>query len=817
MSDELLAYCVKCKTKRTMIEARPIFTSNGTPASQGICPECDTRLTRFGATQAHEGMQRPEVQHNSKGKRSKKSTSSARKKTASRKSTRSKKLVVVESPAKARTISRFLGNEYTVRASIGHVRDLLRSRLSVDVDNDFEPSYRVPNDKRDVVKQLKKDVDGASEIYMATDPDREGEAIAWHLIEATEAPKERVKRVVFHEITKPAIDEAFAQPRGIDMELVEAQQARRILDRLVGYSISPLLWKRVRSRTSAGRVQSVALRLVVERERDIEQFTAEEYWSIEAELAKVSNSNVQPPTSDHESFIAKLIRTDDQDVDLKSRQDTESVVQVLETARYAVKDVREGTRRRNASPPFTTSTLQQEASRRLGFTARRTMAMAQALYEGIPMGDEGNTGLITYMRTDSTQVSPLAQKEARDYIAKTYGTEYMPTKPRQHKTRRKSAQEAHEAIRPTSVMRTPQQVRDSLSRDQFRLYELIWRRFVASQMSAAVYDTIAVDVEALPKESPGNGATSQQVPSRYLFRATGSTVRFTGFLAVYQESRGDDEEEEKSTEFPPLTESERLNLVQLLPEQHFTQPPPRYTEATLVRTLEENGIGRPSTYAPTLSTIQARGYVDRIERRRLQPTELGFIVNDLVVKHFPEQVDIGFTAQMEETLDEIAQGKQDWVATMRDFYEPFAKAVAEAEKTMESAKDLLVEETDEVCEKCGSPMIIKFGRYGKFLACSNYPTCRNTRPIVQKTGAICPKDGGDLVQRRSRRGRVFYGCSNYPACDFTSWSRPLPTPCPNCGNLLVVQKQDMVSCIECHQEFSLDQIQSGEETTAEVA
>ncbi|MGQ9584172.1 MAG: type I DNA topoisomerase [Anaerolineae bacterium] len=729
---------------------------------------------------------------NSNGPRSKASS-------GGKKGTQAPPLVVVESPAKARTVGRFLGKGYEVKASIGHVRDLLRSRLSVDIENDFEPHYRVLNEKRDVVKELKAAAAKAPEVYLATDPDREGEAIAWHLVAAADIRAEKVRRVVFHEITQDAIEEAFAHPREINMQLVDAQQARRILDRLVGYQISPILWKKVRNRLTAGRVQSVAVRLVVEREREIEAFVPEEYWTIQAELAKKLPPGAKE--AERESFLARLHRIRGQAVELKSAEEAQRVVDELKRCLYVVAGVRKGQRRRRPPAPFITSTLQQEASRRLGFGARKTMAVAQALYEGVPIGDDGaNVGLITYMRTDSTNVAEVAQKEARRYIQGKLGDNYLPPSPPTYKTRAKKAQEAHEAIRPTSVFREPESLRRYLSRDQYRLYDLIWRRFLASQMAPALFDTVSVDVEA--------GLSLAERP--YLFRAAASILRFRGFLAVYA---GDEEEGnengEEATHLPELSQDELLDLLRLLPDQHFTEPPPRYTEATLIRALEEQGIGRPSTYAPIMSTIQARGYVERVDRR-LHPTPIAFLVNDLLVKYFPEVMDVGFTARMEEFLDDIATGDKEWVPVIREFYAPFARQLEKAEAEMKGVK-VQEEQTDEVCEKCGHPMVVKYGRYGKFLACSNYPDCRNTKSYTEKVGVQCPECGGDLVRRRSRRNRIFYGCSRYPDCQFVVWKRPLKTPCPSCGGLLTEGRKDEAVCTQCEATFPLEEVEPAEE------
>ncbi|MFQ5857495.1 MAG: type I DNA topoisomerase [Anaerolineae bacterium] len=765
------AYCVKCKEKREMSNPEATYTKTGTPGTRGECPVCGTGMFRMGETPAHAGVPKPKVAAKPKRKK------------ASRR--RSGKLVIVESPAKARTIGKFLGPRYRVRASIGHVRDLLRSRLSVDVDNDFEPQYRVPNEKRDTVKELRKEVEKAAEVYLATDLDREGEAIAWHLLEAANIPDDVARRVVFQEITQDAIDRAFAQPRGINMELVNAQQARRILDRLVGYKISPLLWDKVRGRLSAGRVQTVALRLVVEREREIQAFIPDEYWSIEAELAK-QDTRTQDPRP---KFIASLHRIRGEKFELKTGEEARQIVDDLEGAAYIVGKVRQQERRRRPSPPFTTSTLQQRASRRLGFNAKRTMRIAQQLYEGIDLGPEGTVGLITYMRTDSVTVSQQAQQEARRYIAGRFGEEYLPSRPPSYRTKSKLAQEAHEAIRPTSVMRQPHNIKKYLSRDQYRLYDLIWKRLVASQMADAVFDSTSVDINA--------GDPAREMP--YLFRATGSVLKFAGFLAIY----GRDPEDEDH-DLPSLSEGEDLDLIQLLPQQHFTQPPPRYSEATLVKALEEYGIGRPSTYAPIISTIQNRGYVETVEKR-LKPTELGFVVNDLLIKHFPDIFDVTFTAQMEQELDLIANGQREWVPVLREFYGPFERDLKRAEVEMEEVQ-VGNEPTGEMCPECGQPLVIRFGRYGKFIGCSGFPDCRYTEPFLDKIGVACPECGGDLVEKKTRKGRTFYGCANYPECEFASWQRPLPQPCPGCQGLVVQKGKDKAQCLACEEWHALDDL-----------
>ncbi|HSM57996.1 MAG TPA: type I DNA topoisomerase [Candidatus Sulfomarinibacteraceae bacterium] len=696
---------------------------------------------------------------------------------------RSGKLVVVESPAKARTIGRYLGRGYTVKSSVGHIRDLLKSRLSVDVENDFEPEYRVPNEKRDTMKELKKAAARAEEIFLATDPDREGEAIAWHVREATDMEPERTRRVVFQEITKPAVQAAFDNPRDIDMNRVDAQQARRILDRLVGYKLSPLLWRKVRGRLSAGRVQSVAVRLIVEREREIEAFDPEEYWSIEVELSQQDFRDQDP----RPYFTAKFHKYKGEDPVLSSEEDVRPHLEVLEKAEWTVGEVRLGQRRRRPAAPFTTSTLQQEASRQISFGANKTMRVAQELYEGVDLGNEVTEGLITYMRTDSVAVSKEAQREARSYIADEFGEEYMPKEAREHRTKSKLAQEAHEAIRPTSVLRTPQSAKKYLSRDQYRLYELIWKRFVASQMANALYDTVSVDIY------PGEpGSLVQERP--HLFRATGSTLRFPGFLALYEESKPEDRPEDAEVEVPTdLEEGEELDMLQLLPQQHFTQPPPRFSEATLVKELEENGVGRPSTYASIISTIQNRGYV-HMEGRRLVPTDTGKLVNDLLVQYFPNVMSVDFTARMEDELDEIAQGKE-WVPVVADFYADFSRNLEVAEEDMPKVKK--AQPVGRECPECGNELVYRHGRYGKFIGCSNFPKCRYTEQILDKIGVECPNCGGDLVVKKTRRGRTFYGCANYPDCDWTSWKRPLQQKCRYCGGLLVQATKDEAECTDC--------------------
>jgi len=693
-----------------------------------------------------------------------------------------RKLVIVESPAKARTVSRMLGKSYSVKASIGHVRDLTKWRLGVDVKEGFNPKYEVPKEKRTVVREITEAAKKASSVYLATDPDREGEAISWHLVQA--AKLNSAKRVVFHEVTNEAVAEAFRHPRDIDMDLVYSQQARRILDRLVGYKLSPFLWRKVRRGLSAGRVQSVALRMIVDREREIESFVPQEYWSIDAKLEKAATK---------ESFVASLVGlASGKKIKIGSEQDANKLCTELENASYAVSQVQKKDAFRQPSPPFTTSTLQQEGWRKLHFTAKHTMAVAQQLYEGLSIGEEGSVGLITYMRTDSVRVAPSALNETRAFIKEKYGDKFLPSKPRIFTKKAKGAQEAHEAIRPTSVRREPASIKHHLTRDQFRLYELIWKRMVASQMLPTILDTTSVDIEARDGKS-------------YLLRAKSSVVKFPGFAILYSEGKDEAEDEKAENPLPDLVKGESLNLLGLSPEQHFTQPPPRYSEATLVKALEERGIGRPSTYAPTLSTIQNRSYVERIDGR-FHPLELGFVVTDILIEHFPDVVDLGFTAQMEEELDQIAQGERGWVPFLQDFYDPFEKTLKAADERMERVK-VAEETTDEICSVCGRPMVIKWGRYGKFLSCSGYPECKNSKPFLVKTGVKCPKCGGEVVQKQSKKKRFFYGCANYPDCDFITSYKPISQPCPECGGLLVMRGKKRAKCLKCEASVSLDEIE----------
>ena len=713
------------------------------------------------------------------------------------------KLVIVESPAKARTLNKILGRSYSVKASLGHVRDLPRASLGVDIDKGFVPKYVIPAGKKKTVGEIKKAASKASSIYLATDPDREGEAISWHLVQAARLDKDDmpVQRVVFHEITKDAVQEAFQNPGSINMNLVNAQQARRILDRLVGYKLSPLLWRKVQRGLSAGRVQSVAVRIIVDREREIQDFIPREYWIMEVELA--------PPEEKEASFKARLFAlADGTKLDTTNKDEAERVTADLENAEYKVKTVVTKQLARQPAPPFATSTLQQEAWQRLHFTAGRTMAIAQQLYEGLPLGKEGSVGLITYMRTDSTRVAASAISEAREFIGEKYGAKFLPPKPRSFARKAKWAQEAHEAIRPTKIYRQPAQLKPFLNLAQLKLYELIWKRMVASQMSAALYDTTNVEIEASntaaseeigsPKRSPKFFGKKQ--PQGYLLKASSSVVKFPGFMGVYSEGKDEDERGESLVSLPKLKIGDKLIYLGIFPEQCFTQPPPRYTEATLIKALEQKGIGRPSTYVPILSTIQERDYVNK-DDGKFRPTELGITVNKILAEHFPKIVDPGFTAQMEEQLDEIAQGKYEWIAALQEFYPPFQDMLDKAWINLEKVS--LTQTSEETCPNCGRPMVIKVGRFGKFLACSGYPDCKTTMPYAVKTGVSCPQCGGELVKRVSKKKKIFYGCSNFPKCKFAVNRRPNAQPCPDCGNLLVQYREDWAKCVACHRKVKL--------------
>jgi len=682
-------------------------------------------------------------------------------------------LVIVESPAKAKTIERYLGKKYKVRASLGHLRDLPRSQMGVDTENNYEPKYITIRGKGPILQELKKDAKKVKKIFLAADPDREGEAIAWHLAFQLGVDIESDCRVVFNEITKEAIKDSFKNPRPINMDLVDSQQARRILDRLVGYSISPILWKKVKKGLSAGRVQSVALRLIIDRENEINAFEPEEYWSISGLFNK---SKVE--------FDAAFYGDAKKKVKLVNKEQVDEILGRLKGDSFEVQEVVKKERKRNPALPFTTSSLQQEAARKLNFRARKTMMVAQQLYEGINIGKEGIVGLITYMRTDSTRIADSAIEDAKSFIEITYGKEFISTTKAVAKTKAKT-QDAHEAIRPTSVMRPPAAMKAFLSRDQLRLYKLIWERLVASQMSPAVLDTVRADLL--------NGDIR--------FRATGSQVKFEGFMKVYVEGNDDkkDEQDEKDRLLPPLEKGEKITFKEIDPKQHFTQPPPRFTEARLVRTLEELGIGRPSTFAPTLDTIQKRGYVV-LDAKRFIPTELGGIVHKAVNEFFPNIIDVAFTAQMEKELDDVEEGNKKWVEVIDNFYQDFEKHVEFADAEMEKIviKD---EPAGEDCEKCGLPMVYKLGRYGKFMACSGFPDCRNTKAIMKPIGVTCPTcKVGEVVERRSKTRRIFYGCDQYPECEYVSWDKPVARPCPKCDSTLVEKKSKKgvhIQCTEC--------------------
>ncbi|MCE4988877.1 type I DNA topoisomerase [Staphylococcus hominis] len=674
-------------------------------------------------------------------------------------------LVIVESPAKAKTIEKYLGKRYKVIASMGHVRDLPRSQMGVDVEDNYEPKYITIRGKGPVVKDLKKYAKKAKKVFLASDPDREGEAIAWHLSKILELEESKENRVVFNEITKDAVKESFKHPRGIEMNLVDAQQARRILDRLVGYNISPVLWKKVKKGLSAGRVQSVALRLVIDRENEIRNFKPEEYWSIEGEFRYKKSK-----------FTAKFLHYKNKPYKLKTKKDVEKITSELNSDAFEITNVNKKEKTRYPANPFTTSTLQQEAARKLNFKARKTMMLAQQLYEGIDLKRQGTVGLITYMRTDSTRISQTAKDEAKSYVEEKYGTEYTSNR----KTKGKQGdQDAHEAIRPTSTLRTPDEMKAYLTRDQHRLYKLIWERFVASQMAPAILDTVALDV------------TQNDIK----FRANGQTIKFKGFMTLYVEAK-DDKDNDKENKLPKLNQGDKVTATQIEPAQHFTQPPPRYTEARLVKTLEELKIGRPSTYAPTIDTIQKRNYV-KLESKRFVPTELGEIVYEQVKDYFPEIIDVEFTVNMETLLDKIAEGDIGWRKVIDNFYGSFKLDVARAEEEMEKV-EIKDEPAGEDCEVCGAPMVIKMGRYGKFMACSNFPDCRNTKAIVKTIGVTCPKcKDGDVVERKSKKNRLFYGCSNYPECDFISWDKPIGRDCPKCNHYLMEHKKGRSSQVIC--------------------
>lgn len=653
------------------------------------------------------------------------------------------KLIIVESPAKANTIKKFLGGSTKVVASMGHIRDLPKSKLGVDLENDFEPEYINIRGKGDLIKALKKDAKNAKKIYLATDPDREGEAIAWHLDYILKEEHDKIVRVTFNEITKGAVQKAIKEPRNIDLNVVDAQQARRVLDRIVGYQISPLLWKKVKRGLSAGRVQSVAVKLIVEREEEIEKFVPEEYWNIYADL-KDKESKKQ--------FEARFYGKNNKKIEIHSKEEIDKILEDIEKAKYVIKEVKKGEKKRNAAPPFTTSTMQQEASRKLGFTLKKTMSVAQGLYEGVKIPEKGSVGLITYMRTDSTRISEVARQAAKEHIVNTYGEQYYEN--RYYKAK-KDSQDAHEAIRPTYADLEPEQIKDSLTKDQYKLYKLIYNRFMASQMSSAIYNTMAVTIDA----------------DGYTFKANGQSIKFKGFMVLYVE--GTDQEEQEAGMLPELKEGQEVEKIKINPKQSFTEPPARYTEASLVKALEEKGIGRPSTYSPTITTILERRYIEK-QQKQLVPTELGRIVNKLLVENFKDIVNVEFTADIESQFDNIAEGKEEWKQMIRDFYGPFKGELDEAEKNLERV-EIKDEVSDVKCDKCGRMMVYKYGRFGKFLACPGYPECKNTKAIVETINVPCPKCGGEVQVRKTKRNKKYYICENNPkTCDFISWNKPKP-------------------------------------------
>lgn len=692
-------------------------------------------------------------------------------------------LVIVESPAKAKTLSRFLGRKYLVKSSMGHVRDLPKSQLGVEPENNYEPKYITIRGKGSILKDLKESAKKSKKVLLAADPDREGEAIAWHLQQALNISSDELCRIEFNEITKSAIADAVKKPRKIDMGLVDAQQARRILDRLVGYKLSPLLWKKIRKGLSAGRVQSIAVKIICDREDEIDEFVPEEYWTITGEFGLNKKDK---------SFQAKLYKVDGIKADIKSVDEATSIANSVSDNEAYISKVTKKERRRNPAPPFVTSSLQQEAFRKLNFTAKKTMRIAQQLYEGIDLGKkQGLTGLITYIRTDSTRISEIAQLEAKEYIVDNYGIEYYPQKTREYAVKKQS-QNAHEAIRPAYVLKVPDEIKSSLSKDQFRLYKLIWERFISSQMASAVFDTVTLDI----------------VSSKYMFRANGSLIKFQGFMKLYIEGNDNAEQEQELGILPEVNEGDKLVVLEIFPKQHFTQPPPKFTEASLVKTLEELGIGRPSTYAPIIETILARGYVQRIQKN-IQPTELGYLVTELLDEYFSSIINVEFTAKMEEELDKIEAGNTTWKEVLDKFFSPFEKLLERAENEIGKI-EIEDEVSDEICEKCGRNMVIKMGRYGKFLACPGFPECRNTKPIVENIGVKCPQcQSGEIIIRKSKKGRIFYGCSGYPECDFVSWDKPLGLSCSKCKGFLVEKntkkgKKNVCTSKECDYEENIE-------------
>lgn len=677
-----------------------------------------------------------------------------------------KNLVIVESASKAATIKKYLGKNYKVVASLGHVRDLPKSQMGIDLENDYEPKYITIRGKGEIIAKLKKDAKGMDHIYLATDPDREGEAIAWHLAYILKIDPSEKTRISFHEITKNAVVSSVKKPRAIDIDLVDAQQTRRFIDRIVGYSISPILWKKVKKGLSAGRVQSVAVRMICDREDEINAFVQEEYWTLGMQCQIVGDKN---------AFEAMFYGQNNKKIELASKEETDQIVKQLTGSDFTVTSVKKGTKTRSPAAPFTTSTLQQDAARKLNFSTKKTMMVAQQLYEGVDIKGSGSTGLVTYIRTDSKRISEDAANAAKQYILEQYGEQYLPKAPRIYKNK-SSAQDAHEAIRPTDLNLSPDSIKDSLSREQYRLYKLIWDRFIASQMANAEYDTIRAEIT----DSAG-----------YVFKANGLKTTFKGFIKIYTEGRDEEDEDEKDSELPQLNEGDRVSVLQFLPKQNFTQPPARYNEASLVKALEDNGIGRPSTYSPTISTIISRGYVGK-EKKSLFPTDLGKIVNDVMLNYFPEVVDVMFTASLEERFDDVEEGMVHWKKVVDDFYKPFSVVLENARENMDKI-EIPDEVSDVICEKCGRNMVVKLSRSGKFLACPGFPECRNTKPIIVETGVNCPKCNGKILEKRSMKGRIYYGCENHPECDFFLFDKPINEQCPKCGSLLL-HKYSNIKC-----------------------
>lgn len=701
------------------------------------------------------------------------------------------KLVIVESPAKAKTIQKYLGKGYEVTASMGHVRDLPPARLSVDVKKDFAPKYAIIKGKEQFVKDLKKTAAESDQVFLATDPDREGEAISWHLATILNLDLSEPNRVTFNEITKTGVKNGMEHPHAVDMDLVNAQQARRILDRLVGYKLSPFVSQKIHRGLSAGRVQSVALRMIVDREEEIRAFKPEEYWSLDAKFLTPGTRRV---------FAAAFYGNEQGKIKIENKEQADAILAQLEGAQYRVKTVKKGTRRKSPAPPFITSTLQQEASRRMGFQARRTMKAAQELYEGVEVEGIGSVGLITYMRTDSLRISEEARAQGNDYIREHWGEKYLPDKPRYFKSRA-NAQDGHEAIRPTMPALTPEQAKKSLTSDQYKLYNLIWKRFMASLMANCIQNTVRAEIEAVPAQEPQEGG-------HYLFTASGYSIKFDGFTILYEESTDDVESDGR---LPEIKEGDKLKLKEIGGNQHFTQPPPRYTEASLIKTLEENGIGRPSTYASIISTITSRDYVKR-EAKQLHPTELGEAMTKLLREKFPKIVNTKFTASMESSLDKVGEGQEDYIKMLHEFYDDFDTTLQKVKEEMKDVKIKLAEDqTDIPCEKCGRMMVVKVGRYGKFLACPGYPECKNTKPLVQETGALCPRCGGKVIMKKSKRGYPFYGCSNYPDCTFMTWDQPTTETCPKCSKSLFKRRGGLIVCLNegCGYERKVERKKKG--------